>query len=123
MAANQTTCFENYGHTRQFVLHVKITYFFIPKPSNKHALYNVSTFSRNCESGHDVNKTDRDTSDKMAHGAEDLHSRPLASPVANDVITGIAEHSDFPRIKKLALVFAGNAKGKLELAFFVKNLK
>ena len=35
------------------------------------------------EIGHDVNKTDRDTSDKMAHGAEDLHSRPLASPVAN----------------------------------------
>ena len=59
----------------------------------------------------------------MAHGAEDLHSRPLASPVANDVITGITEHSDFSRIKKLALVFAGNAKGKLELAFFVKNLK
>jgi hypothetical protein len=59
----------------------------------------------------------------MAHGAEDLHSRPLASPVANDVITRIAEHSNFPRIKKLALIFARNAKGKLELAFFVKNLK
>ena len=66
---------------------------------------------------------DRDTSDKMAHGALDLHSRPLAAPVANDVMTGIPEHSDFPRVKKLALVFAGNAKGKLELAFFVKNLK
>jgi hypothetical protein len=37
-------------------------------------------------------------------------------------MTGISEHSDFPRVKKLALVFAGNAKGKLELAFFVKNL-
>ena len=51
-----------------------------------YALNNViskHTFSRNCESGHDVNKTDRDTSDKMAHGAEDLHSRPLASPIAN----------------------------------------
>ena len=83
----------------------------------------VSTFAGNCKSSDDVNKTDGNTADKMPHGTKDLHSGPLASSVTNDVMTRFTKDSHLSRIKQLALIFAGNAKAKLEVAFFVKNLK
>lgn len=80
------------------------------------------SIARNCQSGHDVDVSDRDLLQKVTALGEDLHAGPFVSSVANHVFAAGPHDGHLSGVPQLTLFFSGDAELELELSGFLEHL-
>lgn len=78
---------------------------------------------RDGQAGHDVDEADGDPPDEGALGAEYLHARPLAAPIANHKVPVSLQDGHLARVPQAPLLLARVTKHVPEESVFIENLK